>query len=71
MVTSHSTYVILSITPTFSFMCIQTRFSCKPSKITFRMGERGEKGKNGKQSDFNEIKCVYHWLATFWLYAKL
>ncbi|XP_047715548.1 ephrin-B2 isoform X1 [Prionailurus viverrinus] len=34
--------------PTLSFTCIRTRFSCKPSTITFRMGERGKKGKHGK-----------------------
>lgn len=57
--------------PNLSFLCIHTRFSCKPSEVTCRMGERVEEGKNGKQSDFNEIKRMYHQLATFGLYAKL
>lgn len=29
------------------------------------MGERDEEGRHGKPSDFNEIKCLCHQLATF------
>lgn len=32
---------------------------------------RGMRGGHGKPSDFNEIKCLCHRLATFWFCAKL
>lgn len=73
MVTSRSPYVILSITPASPFCAFIQDFSCKPSEIPRRIGERDEEGKHGKKkrSDFDEIKCVYPQLATFGLCAKL
>lgn len=65
MVTSHSTYVILSITLASPVRAFIQGFLVSHQKLTFRTGERGKKGKNGKQSDFNAIQGVRHQLATF------
>lgn len=49
MVTSRSPYVILSITPASPFCAFIQDFSCKPSEIPRRIGERDEEGKHGKK----------------------
>lgn len=48
MATSHSTYVILSITLPSPLCASIQDFLVSHQKLTFRMGERGKKGKNGK-----------------------
>lgn len=55
--------------PNLSCAFIQD-FLVSHQKLTLGRGEeRG--GETGKPSDFNEIKCLCHQLATFWFYAKL
>ena len=65
MVTGHSTYVILSITLASPVCAFMQGFLVSHQKLTFRMGERGKKGGNGRQSDFNAIKGACNQLATF------
>lgn len=47
-------------------------FLVSHQKLILRRGRgRDQEGRHGKPSDFNEIKCLCHQLATFWFYAKL
>lgn len=71
MVTSHSTYVILSITPTSPFCAFIQDFLVSHQKFLVGLGRGARRENMGKRSDFHEIKCVYPWLATFGLCAKL
>lgn len=49
--------------PNLSFLCIRTRVSCKPSEVTFRMGERGKKGKMGNSLILMKSNvCIISWL---------
>lgn len=65
MVTSRSPYVILSITPASPFCAFIQDFSCKPSEIPRRIGERDEEGKHGKKKGLILMKssvCILSWL---------
>lgn len=69
MVTGHSTYVILSITPTSPFCAFIQDSLVSHQKLLVGWGRGARRGEMGNSPDFNEIK--YLQLATFWLYAKL